>query len=83
MWLTWCMALIRTLTHITKDRQTRHREADGGWSVVTADSETYFQLDTYGSDERQQKSTISQSIQLDREQASVLVKALRQTFPGI
>lgn len=77
------MTLIRSLTHVTKERQSRHGESDGGWSIAKVDGVTYFQLDTYGSDDRQQESTISQSIQLDRERALQLISALRQTFPGV
>jgi len=77
------MALIRAISHVTKDRQGRHGPVDGGWSTFAADGATYFQLDTYGTDERQDVSTVSQSIQLDRDRAADLISILRQVYPDI
>lgn len=77
------MALIRSLSKVSKDKQRRHQEVDGGWSVVTLDGETYFQLDTYGTDDRQDVATISQSFQVSRDQAGNLIRILRETFPGL
>lgn len=77
------MALLQTMTKVTKDRQARHKPTDGGWSVFTADGVTYFQLDTYGTGDRQDVGTVSQSIQIDRQRAADLVSALREVFPDL
>ena len=40
----------------------------------------YFQIDTYGSENRQLKDKISQSIQLNRDMAIELVELLQREF---
>jgi len=38
---------------------------------------------TYGSDNRQDLGTTSQSMQFDRERALRLVRAMQEVFPGL
>lgn len=42
---------------------------------------TVLQLDTYGSDTRQDRGKQSQTLQLDEDQAKELVKILNNAFP--
>lgn len=60
-----------------------HSRSDCTWRVSSRDGEQVLQLDTYGSPERKDVGTISQSIQLDEERAAELVAVIRSVFPGV
>lgn len=60
-----------------------HTTCSCGWKVVEREGVKVLQLDTYGSDVRKDQGTVSQSIQLDRTQAQVLLSIIRTTFPGL
>jgi hypothetical protein len=53
------------------------------WSAFERDGKRLLQLDTYGSDERKDKGTVSQTLQLDETTARELLRILRKAFPGI
>jgi hypothetical protein len=55
---------------------------DCGWQVVTG-PEPHLQLSTYGSDLRQSRPKVSQTIQIDRSGAEELMKIIRSAFPEI
>ncbi|MEV0823781.1 hypothetical protein [Nonomuraea rubra] len=44
---------------------------------------TYLQLSTYGSDGRQSEKKVSQTLQLDRERAAVLLNIIKEAFPDL
>jgi hypothetical protein len=77
------MAVIRSLTPSTQDVRRHRTEADATFQVLEDPAGRLFQLSTYGSDSRASQPKVSQTIQLDRERAAVLVKELRVAFPGI
>jgi hypothetical protein len=54
-----------------------------GWLVVSSDRGDLLQLETYGSADRQIPGKVSQSIQVDSQRASELLKIIREAFPGI
>ena len=69
------MALITkdNIKKIDKDRNCVH-------TTFTSGGKTYFQIDTYGSPNRELKDKISQSIQVDKETAKELIKIMMDTF---
>lgn len=77
------MALIREFEQVAADRNAVHKPVSCGWRTFSSDGETILQLDTYGSVERQIPNKISQSVQLNRNGAAVLLSLIRQTFPDL
>ncbi|WP_082279438.1 hypothetical protein [Mycobacterium colombiense] len=74
------MALIGDFQQVGSDRNGVHKPVLCGWRTFIVDGQTFLQLDTYGSDERQIPNKVSQSIQLDREHAATLVKLIHDAF---
>jgi len=75
------MALIvgDELKKINKSKNAVHRQTKATYSVfIDTNGQRYFQLDTYGSTEREFPEKISQSIQLDKETAKYLIQLLRK-----
>lgn len=60
-----------------------HSSCRCGWRTADREGSVVLQLDTYGSDQRQDHGTVSQSIQIDRERAQELLDILRSTFHGL
>jgi hypothetical protein len=61
----------------------RHSTCRAGWRIADRDGEPVLQLDTYGSEERQDKGTVSQSLQIDESGARDLIDLLHQAFPNL
>lgn len=76
------MALITkdNIKKIDKDRNCVHNKVKATYTVFTSDGEKYFQIDTYGSPNRELKNKISQSIQLDKESAKEIIKLMMDAF---
>ena len=51
------------------------------WRVFEGPSGRLLQLDTFGSESRQDKGTQSQTLQLDDRAAAELMSILRRSFP--
>jgi hypothetical protein len=78
------MALIRNFEMKTLDRGGLHTtRVDCEWAVFEQDGKRLLQLDTYGSDTRKDKGTVSQTLQLDTAGARELSRILRRAFPGM
>ncbi|MBY0287290.1 MAG: hypothetical protein K2X52_09080 [Mycobacteriaceae bacterium] len=77
------MALIHRFEQVASDKNALHRPVTCGWRSFNTDGGVILQLDTYGSAERQLPNKISQSIQLDREGAKILLGLIRDTFGDI
>jgi hypothetical protein len=78
------MALIRSFELKALQRGGLHpTRVDCEWSTFELDGKRLLQLDTYGSDERKDKGTVSQTLQLDETAARELLRILRTAFPGI
>jgi hypothetical protein len=78
------MALVTAIERRDKDRQTVHGRTRCLSSVFTdTDGQLYVQLDTFGSDERQDRDKVSQSIQFNQEAAAQLKRLIEETFPGL
>ena len=76
------MALIKKghIKQLEKDRIYIHKTTEATYSVFTDGGEKFFQIDTYGSEGRQLKDKVSQSIQFDKESALELVGILINEF---
>ena len=76
------MALItkKCFSHIDKERNMLHESVEATYCTFTKGENKYFQIDTYGSERRQLKAKLSQSIQIDREMAIELVELLQKEF---
>lgn len=77
------MAFISEFQHVGSDRNGVHKPVLCGWRAFNVDGQTFLQLDTYGSDERQIPNKVSQSIQLDRDGAAKLLRLIQDTFGGL
>ena len=72
------MALIKkdNFKKSDKSRVRVHETVKATYTVFEDDGIKYFQIDTYGSDYRQDKDTLSQSIQVDKDTAKYLIGLL-------
>lgn len=75
------MALVTKVVRVHKERPKVHSRTECECSVFEVDGERYIQLDTFGSDARQDRGTISQTIQLDARSAEQLRALLNEAFP--
>lgn len=57
-----------------------HESVEATYCTFTKGENKYFQIDTYGSERRQLKAKLSQSIQMDREMAIELIALLQKEF---
>jgi hypothetical protein len=68
------------LKRVEKERNNVHQEVQATYTVFEKDGERYFQIDTYGKDDRAMPEKISQSFQIDKEMAKELVNLLNTAF---
>jgi hypothetical protein len=61
------MAIVRKLEHVNLDRDSKHTEVNGTYSIVEAGGEKYLQIDTYGSATRKMPGKKSQSLRFSPE----------------
>lgn len=76
------MALLSAgkLSRTEKERNSIHRPTTATYTSFILQDKRYFQIDTYGSDDRIMPEKISQSIQFDEETAKVIVDLLKKEF---
>ncbi|MEM8878432.1 MAG: methionyl-tRNA formyltransferase [Pseudomonadota bacterium] len=74
------MALIKKFTEKRMERVSLHKPIDATYTPFEFDGRKLFQLDSYGSTERQIPGKKSQSIQLDEDSARTLHRLLAQHF---
>lgn len=74
------MALIQRFEQVSSDKNALHRPVTCGWRSFSTAAGVVLQLDTYGTADRQIPNKVSQSIQLDRRGAKVLLRLIRDTF---
>lgn len=77
------MAFIDEFTSVPSTASSLHGPVLCGWRVFDTEGKRILQLDTYGSQDRQIRGKVSQSIQIDRESAGTLLKLIRDAFPGL
>ena len=71
---------IGKIEKLTKDRNTIHEKVYATYSSFDSCGKHYVQIDTYGRSDREQPGKISQSIQLDKDAASLLIDLLKAEF---
>lgn len=71
---------LESIKRIEKNRNTVHDKVHTTYTVFEMDGKKYVQFDTYGRIDRENPEKISQSIQLDKETASFIVKLLVNEF---
>lgn len=74
------MALLchKQLTKVDKTRVSVHKTVRGTYSIFRDScGKKYFQIDTYGSEDREILNKISQSLQFDEETAFFLIQLLK------
>ena len=57
-----------------------HDKTTAEYSIFYCDGELYFQIDTYGSNTRENPNKVSQSIKLNREMEQYLINILKEKF---
>ena len=77
------MAYITEFFESKSGGSSHHSTCSCGWKIAERDGLKVLQLDTYGSDMRKDQGTVSQSIQVDENQAKELMSLIRHTFPGL
>ena len=75
------MVLITTIDRVEKERPNVHDLSPCSAAIFISGQNKYLQLATFGSPARQDKGTVSQTLQFDRESATVLLRLLRVAFP--
>ncbi len=61
------MAIVRKLKKLNLERESKHTEADCTYSIIHLPEGPLLQIDTYGSQVRQEQGKKSQSIRFSRE----------------
>lgn len=77
------MARIKEFFRTYQNARAHPTDVECGYQPVASGYGVLLQLSTYGSDARQSEKKVSQTIQLDREQAGNLVKIIKETFPDL
>ena len=77
------MAYITELSELTSASTGRdHSTCTASWHIAERAGQPVLQIDTYGSPDRQDAGTVSQTLQLDRVTARALAEIIRRVFPG-
>lgn len=78
------MARIRRIERGSQTVNVHPTEVDCFYQVISApDGTKLVHLSTFGSDSRASQPKSSQSIQIDRDAAEVLLEVLQDAFPGL
>ncbi|AGM02896.1 hypothetical protein AORI_0307 [Amycolatopsis keratiniphila] len=77
------MARVTEFFQVRGDTKPHPTEVECGYRTINTPTGPLLQLSTYGSDERQSEKKVSQTLQLDRENALRLVAIIRETFPDL
>ena len=76
------MALLQSdkFDRAEKYRNTIHKQTTATYTTFEEEGKKYFQIDTYGSEDRVMTEKISQSIQFDKSMAKKMIDILRIEF---
>lgn len=74
------LLLAGQLCRTEKERNSIHKPTTATYTTFISAGTRYFQIDTYGSDNRVMPEKVSQSIQFDEETAKVIVDLLKKEF---
>ncbi|MBR6984340.1 MAG: methionyl-tRNA formyltransferase [Ruminococcus sp.] len=65
---------------VSKERNNIHDKVYSTYTAFEKDGKEYVQLDTYGRNNRELPGKISQSIQVDKDDALVIIDILKKEF---
>lgn len=68
------------LERVEKERYTKHKVVRATYSSYYLNDDKYFQIDTFGKEDREFPEKISQTVQIDKDMAVFLVKLLIKEF---
>lgn len=71
---------LENFQRLEKERNTIHTKVAATYSVFEMHGEKYFQIDSYGNNDREMPGKISQSFQLDQKTAEFLINLLIKEF---
>lgn len=71
---------IQKLTRVEKQTNRIHEEVRATFTTFVYNGVKYFQIDTYGSNNRECTEKISQSFQIEAESAKALIDLLKKEF---
>ncbi|WP_062516818.1 hypothetical protein [Demequina gelatinilytica] len=74
------MARIRSIKQNQVAQTVHPTDVDATWAIVSTPSGQFLQLSTYGSDTRSSEPKVSQTVQIDRQVAGELRRALDAVF---
>ena len=74
------LLLASKLNRTEKERNSIHKPTTATYTSFVSQDRRYFQIDTYGSDDRVMPEKVSQSIQFDDETAKIIVELLKKEF---
>ena len=74
------MARIVNFDKVDAKKVSIHKAVSASYSIGDVDGQTYLQISTCGTPERQFPGKVSQVIQLDKNSAEKLIEILKQTF---
>ncbi|WP_027188577.1 hypothetical protein [Desulfovibrio cuneatus] len=74
------MALIKKIQPINLTKDSPHTDVVATYSIIKSNGATFLQIDTYGSQERQEAGKKSQSMRFDREVALQFKAIIESTF---
>lgn len=78
------MAFVKSISELPALHNARpHSDTDCTWRISERHGSRVLQLDTYGSPERKDRGTISQSLQFDEERAVELLEVIVAGFPRL
>ncbi|TXK42378.1 hypothetical protein FR742_24900 [Nonomuraea sp. C10] len=75
------MARVKEFFRTQQSARVHPTEVECGYQPVHSEYGILLQLSTYGSDARQSEKKVSQTIQLDRQQAAKLAEIIAEIFP--
>ena len=75
------MALLNSqkFSAISKSKNSIH-QTEAVYTVFDVSGKTIFQIDTFGTKKREHPEKVSQSIQIDKDMAQILINKLKNTF---
>ncbi len=76
------MALLNSqkFSAISKSKNNIHQTTEAVYTVFEVSGKTIFQIDTFGTKKREYPEKVSQSIQIDKDMAQILINKLKNTF---
>jgi hypothetical protein len=72
------MAIIREFDQLDLKANARHTETKGGWSIQGQDGEKFIQINTVGSDNREFRDKVSQTLRLSKAAVEQLAEIARK-----